>query len=761
MTEPGLGDNLNGLSSSLDKLLGKFNKIDSVVSRLDKKLKGLGAGNTGGSNGTGNTGSTGGFNIGGSDATFSNLAHSAGNMFESKGIRKAGLVMQAVGGGLKVAGDIGNMMPDVNATMNRMSQGYNVAVMNGFGGRNNEMRAGMQRSTLAMMRNGLTGPGSDMQFASIMAGSGISFNANYNSTYNQNAREVSGLAKYLNIDNGTAAQSMANLTSGATSSTLMRNLGIMTSDPMSGKMYSFKDVAAQFESRISKGGKITAEGVMDSYHRGFLGVSLQNSGFDDTQQQMILQDLMSKAKTGKGIDWANSKEMDKLSADNPMLSQYKMNYSDTRQMQKGEGAYKAGIDTAVSGLTKLNEVAGNLAATFGSLKSGIDTFTGHRAGAGLLNIGSDIMNTIASIFPGGGGGSSSTIGMTSSAGSMGSIGGLGRSAGGYSGSGGGGLKSTTGMPTPSVSPSASPSSTSTGSGGTSNNQKPQLANKPFKTIKPVKGGRVITEYGVRGKRWNGGVHKALDWDVPEGTAVVAGHDGIAHTYPELQSEIGNHIKIWWTGAGSDRTYATQYCHLQSINISDGQQVKQGDLIGYSGQTGTNCDGPHLHFEVWKNGERVNPHDYIDGEATGSPTTASGDSTGANGDSGSTGSSKASLPVSLTAQQQVSVTHGSLSSNGSTDYYSAGGGTSSSTGIDVASAPGYSSASSGKNYLTTSSSSGQTHPLVGGGSTRHGSGANVTINLTIGKATDGEAKKFAEKVKDYLQEDRLVSNMGRA
>jgi murein DD-endopeptidase MepM/ murein hydrolase activator NlpD len=751
---PDLSGSVNGLNSSLDKLLNKFTKIDSVVGKLDKKLKGLGKSVNGATSGSGGTGSGNGFNIGGNDATFSGVMDTLSDM---SGHIPNGRLAAAVGTGFKVAGSVSNMMPDVNATMTRMSQGYNAAVMNGYSGANNSFRSGMQASTLAMMKNGLTSAGADVQVANIMASSGIAFNSNYNSTYNQNVRETAGISKYLNIDNGTAAQSMADLTSGATSANLMRNLGIMTSDPMSGKMYSFKDIANQFESRISRGGKITAEGVMDSYHRGFLGVSLQNSGFDSTQQQMILQDLMSKAKTGKGIDWANTSEMDKLSKDNPMLSQYKMNYSDTRQMQKGEGAYKTGIDAAVSGLTKLNEVAGNLAATFGSLKSGVDTFAGHRAGAGALNIAGDLFNGAMQFF-GLGGGSSSTIGMTSSAGSMGSIGGLGRASGGYS-RGGGGSSSTTGVDTPGSTPS--PSSTSTGSGGTSTNQKAQAANTTFKTIKPVKGGRVITDYGVRGKRWAGGVHKALDWDVAEGTPVVAGHDGIAHAFPLLQSEIGNHVKIWWTGAGSDRTYATQYCHLKTISIADGQQVKQGDLIGYSGQTGTNCDGPHLHFEVWKNGDRVNPHDYIDGEASGAPTTSSGSNTGANGDSGSSGSSsKSPLPVSLTAQQQVSVSNGNLSSNGSTDYYSAGGGTSSRTGIDVASAPGYTSAQSGKNYLTTASGGGQTHSLVGGSNQGH-SKANVTINLTIGKATDNEAKKFADKVKEYLQEDRLISNMGRS
>jgi hypothetical protein len=757
MSEPDFGKSLDSTNDAATKLFKTFKDLDSLITKIGKKFNSLGSGVS--SNGTGNTGSTGGFNLGGHGANFGGSLDQIGNAVGKK-FPIAGAIIQGAGGGLKVAGSVSNMMPDVNATMTRMSQGYNAAVMNGASGSNNEFRAGLQRSTLAMMRNGLTSAGSDVQVANIMASSGIAFNANFNSTYNQNVRETAGISKYLNIDNATAAQSMANLTSGATSSMLMRNLGIMTSDPMSGKMYSFKDIASQFESRISKGGKITAEGVMDSYHRGFLGVSLANSGFDETQQQMILQDLMSKAKTGKGIDWANTKEMDKLSADNPMLSQYKMNYSDTRQMQKGEGAYKTGVDAAVGGLTKLNEIAGDLAATFGSLKSGVETFTGHRVGAGIMNIGNDIMDTVTSIIDMIPGGSANSISMSSSSGGA-SISGVGRSYSGGGRSGGGGLKSSISVDAPSGSP-ASPGTGPTANAGTSSGIKKQDTNKVFRVMKPVAGGRIIADWNDKGDRWSGGYHKAVDWDVPEGTLVRAAHDGHVKRYDTPStSEIGNHVKIWWT---DDPKYATQYAHLKSISVANGAWVKKGDPIGESGQTGTNCDGPHLHFEVWHNGTRVNPHDYLDNStavtASTKTTSTSATASSASGSS-SGGSGKTPLPISLTAQQQVSFDRGSVSGAGKVDYYGSGGGTSSTIAVDPSVGAAYSSSGSGKNYLSAAGSSGQTHPLAGGGA---GSGShskpNVTINLTISKATDNEAKKFAEKVKDYLQEDRLISNMGR-
>ncbi len=54
---------------------------------------------------------------------------------------------------------------------------------------------------------------------------------------------------------------------------------------------------------------------------------------------------------------------------------------------------------------------------------------------------------------------------------------------------------------------------------------------------------------------------------------------------------------------------TLYAHMKSRKVKEGSQVNQGDVIGYVGSTG-NSTGPHLHFEVWVNGRRTNPTQYI-------------------------------------------------------------------------------------------------------------------------------------------------------
>ena len=56
-------------------------------------------------------------------------------------------------------------------------------------------------------------------------------------------------------------------------------------------------------------------------------------------------------------------------------------------------------------------------------------------------------------------------------------------------------------------------------------------------------------------------------------------------------------------------YETYYAHLSSINVSNGAKVAKGTMIGKVGNTG-NSTGPHLHFEIRKNGQTLNPGSFI-------------------------------------------------------------------------------------------------------------------------------------------------------
>ncbi len=86
-----------------------------------------------------------------------------------------------------------------------------------------------------------------------------------------------------------------------------------------------------------------------------------------------------------------------------------------------------------------------------------------------------------------------------------------------------------------------------------------------------------------------------------GTPVVALGDGVV-TFKAYKGGGGNTIKI-----RHNSTYTTGYLHLSKYakGLAVGNRVKQGEVIGYVGSTGSST-GPHLDFRVWKNGSPINP-----------------------------------------------------------------------------------------------------------------------------------------------------------
>lgn len=94
-------------------------------------------------------------------------------------------------------------------------------------------------------------------------------------------------------------------------------------------------------------------------------------------------------------------------------------------------------------------------------------------------------------------------------------------------------------------------------------------------------------------------HVALDFGVPVGTNVKSTLEGKV-TYAGWNNEGYGNLVIVENGA-----YKTFYAHLSSIPVKVGQVVNEGDVIGLTGNTG-NSTGPHLHYEIRKNGVAINP-----------------------------------------------------------------------------------------------------------------------------------------------------------
>ena len=102
-------------------------------------------------------------------------------------------------------------------------------------------------------------------------------------------------------------------------------------------------------------------------------------------------------------------------------------------------------------------------------------------------------------------------------------------------------------------------------------------------------------------------HRGMDIAGPYGTPIVAAESGTvieANNYDSWGDSWGYYVLIYHNG-----TYTTRYAHMSSMVVSTGQAVQQGQLIGYEGDTG-NVTGPHLHFEVYENGSRVDPMNFL-------------------------------------------------------------------------------------------------------------------------------------------------------
>ena len=130
-------------------------------------------------------------------------------------------------------------------------------------------------------------------------------------------------------------------------------------------------------------------------------------------------------------------------------------------------------------------------------------------------------------------------------------------------------------------------------------------------IQPVKNEnlkRMVSGFGYRTDPFTKArkMHEGMDFTAKTGTPIYATGDGVVARADNTVSGYGNHIVIRH-GFG----YETLYGHLSRYKCRAGQRVNRGDVIGYVGSTGRS-EGPHLHYEVHKNGKVVNPLNFYYG-----------------------------------------------------------------------------------------------------------------------------------------------------
>tara|TARA_B110000003_G_scaffold273851_1_gene312415 strand:+ start:129 stop:1436 length:1308 start_codon:yes stop_codon:yes gene_type:complete len=119
---------------------------------------------------------------------------------------------------------------------------------------------------------------------------------------------------------------------------------------------------------------------------------------------------------------------------------------------------------------------------------------------------------------------------------------------------------------------------------------------------PINGARLSSKFGMRKHPIDGftKMHRGTDFAAPTGTPIMASGNGVI-------------VRARWCGGGGNcikikhnSTYSTVYAHMSKFakGIKKGVRVKQGRIIGYVGSTGKST-GPHLHYEVIKNGKKIN------------------------------------------------------------------------------------------------------------------------------------------------------------
>ena len=125
-------------------------------------------------------------------------------------------------------------------------------------------------------------------------------------------------------------------------------------------------------------------------------------------------------------------------------------------------------------------------------------------------------------------------------------------------------------------------------------------NKTGMMAMPVNG-RFSSAFGMRRHPILGykRMHKGIDIAAPWGSPVYAASDGVVK-FAGRSSGYGNFVKVDHGGA-----YATGYGHLSRIYVRNGEHVRRGERIGAVGNTGLST-GPHLHYELYRNGVAVNP-----------------------------------------------------------------------------------------------------------------------------------------------------------
>jgi len=430
-------------------------------------------------------------------------------------------------------------MPDLALTMQR-DIGYYQAALRAPG----VNRAQFQSQFMASMKGGMSSVGSDALTAAILAGRGYMPGT---ANFTQAGQEIAGAYRYLGIENAAAASAIAGFQSGPMGANLYQ-YGISTYDPQTGKNRSVGAIAKDLMDLMAPGGVSGAAAVNASFQRGALGANLRTMGFDTAQQEMLRQAMVDLSE-GRNPDLATALP----AAGNPntvLETAARLNVSQTELMNEAAKGMIEGFENAADVVEEFNRRLKPVAEELGYLRGLI-------GGVGGTNVGQGIA-TFATVFSDG-------VKQFVS-----------------------GVKQfIDGVPNLPFLPDLGGGSSGFGAAFNANRLGAKGGSAPVS-------GAVSAGYGAQDNSgiWAGtnGKHTGVDYSVPKGTPVVAQLPGVVSSV-NPGPDYGTAIVI-----DHDNGYQTVYGHLSSRDVKVGDEIKPGQRIGKSGDSG-NVTGPHLHYEV--------------------------------------------------------------------------------------------------------------------------------------------------------------------
>jgi murein DD-endopeptidase MepM/ murein hydrolase activator NlpD len=596
--------------------------------------------------------------------------------------------------------------------------------------------------------------------AAVMAQQQVNYGVDPTGRFGQQAIRLGGNASaLLGLNPESAQQSALQLSSGAGSANMMRQLGIYTSDPSTGEQLSTTQIIDQIKSRLYTGrGPLTEEAVNESFYRGALGASLNGLGLDQNMQEMVRASLIADAG-GKKMDLTNTSSTKDLAAQNPdmnpSLPYGQMAAADEQLMDASTTAYTESLGFAADAATNFANVVTWALKTIPGADIPLRlNYAGATAAA------SSAGKSVLKLLGMGGDGSSLSLGTRTAAAGGASVGAAALGMGDNASRNAEGTRTS----------AATSTSDSTGKSAASSWSMPTA-------------GEISSPYGMRLHKLTGTrrMHRGTDIAAPAGTPIVAIDSGVAVTVSTNPNQsFGKHVRI-----DHQNGYRSLYAHMSQTLVAQGAKVKKGQLIGKVGTTGDST-GNHLHIEITKDGAHLDPMNVLTGASSVSGESAEAAEAPNTTEKGlpatSTVSGSGLLPINqdlsllstefIQGDSMLSFTRDASRRNegGSGDFLNLGTRTGSRRSPSTY-MPGMPRAKDGDSYVAQD---GPVNVHAGEAILNEqdaqawrdsqrglskGGGATVNINVTVMQASESEARRLAAMTKEYIHEDELMARIG--